>query len=237
MTQAADFARHMARVWEFYDDDKNAARVAARRGGVIAARVRSLDHWIYQPGDQPGFLMQWADGSRYIVGENGSWIHPPAGFLVSAADLAPDTPAISLHQPFASFIAAGLKPFETRHWPAPARLIGRRIAIHATKKRPSQHEIAWAGRCGIDALPLGAVLCTATLAGAYRCGDLSAVRGSPPAPAVAADEFGNYAAGRWAWWLVDIERIDPPIVMHGAQGVWTPRQAEKLYRARWGDRK
>jgi hypothetical protein len=42
--------------------------------------------------------------------------------------------AISLHQPWASFIAHGLKGFETRSWAPPRWLIGKRIAIHAAKK-------------------------------------------------------------------------------------------------------
>jgi hypothetical protein len=42
--------------------------------------------------------------------------------------------AISLWQPWASLIACGAKPFETRHWAPPRELIGQTIAIHAAKK-------------------------------------------------------------------------------------------------------
>ena len=42
--------------------------------------------------------------------------------------------AISLWQPWASLIACGAKPFETRHWAPPRDLIGQTIAIHAAKK-------------------------------------------------------------------------------------------------------
>lgn len=42
--------------------------------------------------------------------------------------------AISLWQPWASLIACGAKPFETRHWAPPRELIGQPIAIHAAKK-------------------------------------------------------------------------------------------------------
>ena len=42
--------------------------------------------------------------------------------------------AISLWQPWASLIACGDKPFETRHWAPPRELIGQTIAIHAAKK-------------------------------------------------------------------------------------------------------
>lgn len=40
---------------------------------------------------------------------------------------------IPLWQPYASLIAVGEKRIETRHWSAPASLICRRVAIHATK--------------------------------------------------------------------------------------------------------
>lgn len=42
--------------------------------------------------------------------------------------------AISLWQPWASLIACGEKPYETRHWAPPRELIGQTIAIHAAKK-------------------------------------------------------------------------------------------------------
>lgn len=42
--------------------------------------------------------------------------------------------AISLWQPWASLIACGAKPYETRHWAPPRELIGRTIAIHEAKK-------------------------------------------------------------------------------------------------------
>ena len=42
--------------------------------------------------------------------------------------------AISLWQPWASLIACGAKPFETRHWAPPRELIGQPIGIHAAKK-------------------------------------------------------------------------------------------------------
>lgn len=42
--------------------------------------------------------------------------------------------AISLYQPWASLIACGAKPYETRSWKPPLDLIGQPIAIHAGKK-------------------------------------------------------------------------------------------------------
>ena len=43
----------------------------------------------------------------------------------------PGLPAITLHQPWASLVAHGIKNVETRSWPPPHGIIGKRIAIHA----------------------------------------------------------------------------------------------------------
>jgi hypothetical protein len=141
--------------------------------------------------------------------------------------------AISLWQPWASFIAAELKPFETRDWPPPQWLIGQRIAIHAAKRPVNADNKAWAASHGCHQLPLGAVVCAALLIGAYQCGDTVKEglvkilrRIEMPEHAhidpggVPTDEFGDYAPGRWAWRLTDIELLDPPIPARGAQGFW-----------------
>lgn len=52
---------------------------------------------------------------------------------------AQEMKAISLWQPWASLVAVGVKTIETRSWPAPKALIGERLAIHATAKRPPVH--------------------------------------------------------------------------------------------------
>lgn len=137
--------------------------------------------------------------------------------------------ALSLWQPWASFIAIGVKPFETRGWSPPVGLIGQRIAIHAAKKAVDADNREWAQRVGVSGdLPLGAVVCTAVLRGAYQCGRENAagcriartVIGSPDHTTLNIDDFGDYAEGHWAWHLTDIERFEPPIPARGAQGLW-----------------
>ena len=119
-------------------------------------------------------------------------------------------PAISLWQPWASFIAIGVKPYETRHWVAPLRFIGRRIAIHAAKRKMSKDELEWwhlvSGQD--EPCPLGAFVCTATLARVV------------PTICVPPDDYGDYSEGRSAWCLTDIEPIVPAISGRGAQGFW-----------------
>lgn len=109
--------------------------------------------------------------------------------------------AISLWQPWASLIAAGAKPFETRHWAPPRELIGSTIAIHAAKKidkdaislaemvaygQHPQGGFALAdkleqleegipdemfGVFGQATFPVGCVVCTARLDAAFQLGD------------------------------------------------------------------
>lgn len=58
--------------------------------------------------------------------------------------------ALTLHQPYASLIARGVKTIETRTWPAPAGLIGERIAIHAGKNRRGFKDLGLTGWRSFD---------------------------------------------------------------------------------------
>lgn len=109
--------------------------------------------------------------------------------------------AISLWQPWASLIACGAKPYETRSWAPPRDLIGATIAIHAAKKIDKgaaefaeelmygQHEAGGfdladklaatmkgapdelMGIFGHAAMPIGCVVCTARLDAAFQLGE------------------------------------------------------------------
>ena len=67
----------------------------------------------------------------------------PSRSVEAPGPLAPGMPALTLWQPWASLIAIGAKSIETRSWPAPAGLVGERIAIHAAAN----------AKPGIDDLP------------------------------------------------------------------------------------
>lgn len=140
--------------------------------------------------------------------------------------------AISLWQPWASLIAIGAKPFETRDWAPPKSLIGQRIAIHAAKKpvapiaRTLDDEthasisralgVAWLP----DAkLPLGAIVCTAVLTEVAQVDDRECFQ-FPSSPDVFSfpDAFGNYSSGRWIWRFERVRPIEHPIPIRGSQG-------------------
>jgi hypothetical protein len=48
-----------------------------------------------------------------------------------------------------------------------------------------------------------------------------------PLPGEPEQRFGNYAEGRYAWWLVDVQRLATPIPARGALSVWdVPTEVE-----------
>ena len=144
--------------------------------------------------------------------------------------------AISLWQPWASAIPAGLKTIETRSWATAYR---GPLAIHAAKRWTAEELYFWQQNVGNpertaerDAfrkigvlnskmLPLGCIVATCTL---YGC---IATNEDPPehlhTPAANEGDWGNFSVGRFAWLLKDVEMIVPtPCV--GRQGFfdWTP---------------
>lgn len=142
-------------------------------------------------------------------------------------------PAISLWQPYASLIAVCAKRFETRHWPAPLYTIGKRIAIHAAKRKPTRFEIDSMFDNVADALgfchwpsriPYGAVICTAVLG---NCNQVAHYDGNKvtfvDGRQIDDDGFGDYSKGRYCWEFYDVETFDP-VPTIGRQGFfgWDP---------------
>lgn len=146
-------------------------------------------------------------------------------------------PAISLWQPWASLIALGLKPFEFRGWVPPHRFMNRPVAIHAAKKMEPKKVLLkllddYEGTAAIpvigaalyDELPLGAILCTATIVG-HRLAD------GLVEPLTGETLHG----GGFAWRLDKIKAYPQPIPATGSQGFWwwtppvgRPRVVEQL---------
>lgn len=140
--------------------------------------------------------------------------------------------AISLHQPWASFIAAGIKKQETRAYAPPVSYIGKRIAIHAAKRPVDEAGYQWAERNHIPRrnIPFGVVVCTVLFGGAYQVGEgkegrqLLPIIAKLPGPLnidmICPDEFGDYSPGRWIWYFSNQKIFDPPIPEIGRQKFW-----------------
>ena len=138
--------------------------------------------------------------------------------------------ALSIIQPWASFIAYGLKEMETRSWATPYR---GDIAIHASKESKISREacddfaeeyptfvlpeklvygaVIAVARL-VDCLPTGAAFSTMQM---WSC-DLDC------AVSIGEIEFtlGDFSPNRYAWLLADVRRLPEPIPYRGAQGLW-----------------
>jgi hypothetical protein len=135
--------------------------------------------------------------------------------------------ALPLWQPWASLVVLGEKRIETRHWAAPASILGKRIAIHATKTQRElwvcdEPEFADAlGRHGLDEgdLPLGALIGLVTV---KRCAPMTA-EGIARLRVEQPNEwaFGHYVLGRFAWVLADPEPLPEPVPWKGSQGIFS----------------
>ena len=158
--------------------------------------------------------------------------------------------ALTLHQPWATLIAAGVKKMETRSWGPPRSLIGHRIALHAGKQLiKSQNGLGtgtWEmmnrlyGPDWSDLIPRGKVVATALLADASRVLALDletgrATLGGSSPRTVLADPYGDFSPGRWLWFLEDVQPCNPPVPASGAQGLWNwePQEAEEQEANSW----
>ena len=147
--------------------------------------------------------------------------------------------AITLHQPWASLITLGVKTVETRAWPAPARLVGQTVAIHAGKRVVRKSGVTvenemWAhlGEDWHRTIPAGAVLATATLAGMVRVEHVNPVTGhavhdlstevgcAVGLGGTRTDHWGDFSPGRWLWFLADVEALANPAPAIGHQSFW-----------------
>jgi len=128
--------------------------------------------------------------------------------------------AITLWEPWATFIALGHKKYETRHWQTRWR---GNIAIHAARRwKPDQirefnrlrEQFTELSEYTIDDLSFGCVVAACRLVDIHRTDDIR-------------DDLsylercvGNYDYGRYAWEM-EIVRLPPePIPARGQQGIW-----------------
>lgn len=149
--------------------------------------------------------------------------------------------ALTVHQPFASLIMAGAKPFEFRNRRPPAALIGQRIVIHASAQKIRQpfaadlfvavrdqalSSIITATLDPAKALPvLGRAWEPAGEPLPMSAGVGTVIIGEPRRATEVAEDPGYLLADDeqdfWAWPMLDIERWTVPVAQAGAQGFWT----------------
>lgn len=140
---------------------------------------------------------------------------------------------ISMTQPFATLVALGAKSIETRSWRTWYR---GPLLIHAAKSFPNRarelcnrepfagvlaeagYSNPISGQVDPKQLPLGQILAVCTLKHCVRIGTPD-VGLPPPEPELS---FGDYAAGRYAWILRDVQPLPEPVAASGSMGLWEP---------------
>lgn len=125
---------------------------------------------------------------------------------------------LSLWQPWASLMADGIKPWETRHWPAPESLIGQEYAIHAAMK-VDKKACAEFGYNWMD-IPRGRIVSVHILKECRRFteGNVLKIR----------DSYGDYSPGRYGWMSPLVCKLIVPIPAKGHQGLWNCTEMEEV---------
>lgn len=129
---------------------------------------------------------------------------------------------ITVWQPWAGALAAGIKENETRSWATKYR---GPIAIHAAMREvfdglelipvPTALKIKEALRCEWADMPRGAIVATGELVDCIRITPEFVATLSPDELAL-----GDYTLGRYAWKLANVKRLPEPIPAKGKQGLW-----------------
>lgn len=140
--------------------------------------------------------------------------------------------ALSIWQPHASLLLAGLKPYETRGWRVPAALLGQRIAIHAGKSTSDLEELAEyvhdrrengapaeeafdryvrailaAGFQRFNEMPRGCLIGTLVFSACL-----------PAEQIEDHQDFGHFGPGRFGWRASDAKLLPEPVPFRGMQG-------------------
>lgn len=135
-------------------------------------------------------------------------------------------PALTLRQPWASLVALGAKRVETRSWRTSYR---GWLAIHSAKTFPTAERLLCEQEPFCTALlqdttldptrPLAAQLprgCVLAVTWLDSCLPMEIIE-LPDEP---ERSFGDYAPGRYAWYLSRVYRLTPTVPARGALGLW-----------------
>lgn len=131
--------------------------------------------------------------------------------------------AITVWQPWAGALTAGIKKNETRSWAVKYR---GPIAIHAAMREvfdglalipvPIAIKTKEALRCEWADMPRGAIIATGELVDCIKITPEFVATLSPDELAL-----GDYTLGRYAWKLANVKRLPEPIPAKGKQGLWS----------------
>ena len=128
--------------------------------------------------------------------------------------------ALTLWQPWATLVAIGAKRIETRSWSTNYR---GPLAIHAARTTKG-HEACFREpfRSTLEAYGYRVPLNAPHMSIIAICELVEVLPTEEVREVVANRElaFGDFADGRFAWLLEDVQRLGIPIRVKGAQGLW-----------------
>lgn len=175
----------------------------------------------YLTSIQSGEIVPVPSERDYFARAGVKWVEPekrigPESVKPIRERSAANAKALTVWQPWASLLAAGVKEYETRSWSTRYRGL---IAIHAAKRQPdTDYRRLIGGRGNMpDPLPVGAVVALARLVDVVPTDTL---RAKPGFMASQEARLGDYAPGRFAWQMKIVEQYDPPLPAQGKQGLW-----------------
>jgi hypothetical protein len=127
--------------------------------------------------------------------------------------------AITVHQPWATFLAYGVKRYETRGWSTNYR---GPIAIHAGRSMEGLELLmddeveSFVQKLELTKAvwTLGAVVAVGELTHIYRSEDMR----DHLTPLELA--LGNYDDGRFGWEISNVQLLPAPVFVAGKQGLW-----------------
>jgi len=194
----------------------SSSSVKARSNTVPKSSKRSSDS---KETDQLDGIVDLAQATA-LESEAGDRMVEAAGIAerVSGRDLSTEPTeltAITLHQPWASLIAAGKKHYETRSW---ATYYRGPIAIHAGKKLHKDESLTSLLEVDLKLfdsnIPLGAIVAIADLTDCILMDQEFILKQSS-----FEQYLGLWEIGRYAWKLENVRAIEP-IPATGKQGLW-----------------
>lgn len=130
--------------------------------------------------------------------------------------------ALTVLNPWAAFLALRKKRIETRGWQTPYR---GPLAIHAGKATADAEAFNAEMRAGGNEpwpMVYGAIIAVGNLVRIVRTEGLGHISDQER-------EMGNYAPGRFGWFLEDVMPLSRPVIVRGQQGLWeVPHPVERL---------
>lgn len=154
---------------------------------------------------------------------SGLKLDPPPSSLDARASSPDSMPCLTVIQPWASLIAAGIKRVETRNW-IRRDLIGSRLAIHAASRWTAEQQAfarssmvaSMLQRAGVLRIPLGAVVGTVRVVGFQEWMPLN----WEERRRLAMLAMGDQDHGQYAWLLAEANTLTKPFPAAGQRGLW-----------------